>query len=72
MFYLEPQVSPADIMRDADKQKTLTDKQKEYLRKKAEEFFDSLLPRLRERLDLDEDSDDDLYRHYEEGDSENS
>lgn len=64
MFYLEPQVSPADIMKDMDKQKTLTDKQKEYLRKKAEEFFDSLLPRLRERLDLDEDSDDDLFRHY--------
>lgn len=35
MFYLEPQVSPADIMKDMDKQKTLTDKQKDYLRKKA-------------------------------------
>lgn len=50
----------------------LNDKEKEYLRKKAEEFFDSLLPRLREKLNLDEDSDDELYKNYESGDSENS
>jgi hypothetical protein len=50
----------------------LNDKEKEYLRKKAEEFFDSLLPRLRERLNFDEDSDDELYKNYESGDSENS
>ena len=50
----------------------LNDKEKEYLRKKAEEFFDSLLPRLRERLNLDEDSDEELYKNYESGDSENS
>jgi hypothetical protein len=28
MFYLEPQVSPAEIIKDENKQKLLTDKQK--------------------------------------------
>lgn len=73
MFYLEPQVSPAEALRkDTNKEVLLTDKERDYLRKKAEEFFDSLLPRLRQRLNLDEDSDDEFYKNYESGDSENS
>jgi hypothetical protein len=30
----------------------------DYIRKKAGEFFDSVFPKLRERLNLEEDSDD--------------
>jgi predicted membrane protein len=72
MFYLEPQIDLSKMQKDETQEKMLNDKEKDYLRKKAEEFFDSLLPRLRERLNLDSDSDDDLYKNYESGDSENS
>ena len=53
MFYLEPQVDLSKMQKDENQEKMLNDKEKDYLRKKAEEFFDSLLPRLRERLNLD-------------------
>ncbi len=58
--------------RDENRERMLNDREKEYLRKKAEDFFDLLLPRLRERLNLDEDSDDEMYKNYESGDSDNS